>query len=141
MGPAAGKERVYARQYLNSLTKWNDVNGLAAKFGDYLMPYSEQSTADYNTEDWQYLRAEWEDNPFCTPVNDYRLYQTERWIKAGKLDGYYLDNICPRLNRNTRIGTAYLLPDGRVQPGFDLWAMRDYVKRLRTVFQRNRRNR
>ncbi len=131
--PAVSKERVYARQYPDNMKKWNELNGLMVKFDDYMMPYTEQSPADYFADDWQYLSADWADNPFCKSVNDYRLYWTERWIKEGKLDGYYLDNICARLNYNTHLGTAYVLPDGRIQPGFDLWAKRDYVKRLRTV--------
>lgn len=136
--PTVSKERVYARQYPDNMKKWNEVNDVVTRLNDSIMPYTEQSPADYFTDDWNYLSAEWDGNPFCASVNDYRLYWTERWIKEGKLDGYYMDNVCARMNYNTHIGNAYELPDGRVQPGFDLWEERDYVKRLRTVFQKYR---
>jgi len=51
-----------------------------------------------------------------------------RMLREG-LDGIYFDNIRDWPNTNFVTGPAYRLPDGSIQPYFDLFDLRDFVKR------------
>ena len=75
---------------------------------------------------------------FSRSANDNKLYWTEKFIKDCDIDGYYMDNLFCRLNSDPIASAAYLLPDGRVQPAYDLWGQRDFVRRLRVTFEKYR---
>ena len=75
---------------------------------------------------------------------DYRLWCYRNWIKHVGLKGMYFDLTQPFLTANPRAGFGYVidLPDrpalhGKVQPGFGLTRVRDFHKRLRTLFVEN----
>ncbi|MBF0245429.1 MAG: hypothetical protein HQL31_09195 [Planctomycetes bacterium] len=59
------------------------------------------------------------------------------WIKPSDIDGWYLDNVRPVHCDNFDAGRGYKLPDGRVQPEFNMFTMREFFLRLRAVFQEN----
>ena len=81
-------------------------------------------------------------NPNMTePDRDYRLWCYRNWIKHVGLKGMYFDQTEPVLAANPKAGMGYVidLPDrpnlhGKIQPGYGVTGMRDFYKRLRTLF-------
>jgi len=72
---------------------------------------------------------------------DYRLYNYNAWIKHAGITGMYFDQTEPVLSANPKAGFGYVLdlPDrpklhGKVQPGYGLTRVREFYKRLRTLF-------
>ncbi len=65
---------------------------------------------------------------------DYWIYQLDQWIQKTDIDGYYSDNTHPAVCFNVAAGRAYRLPDGRVQPGYNMFGLRRYFLRMRAVF-------
>jgi hypothetical protein len=55
------------------------------------------------------------------------------FLRRDVYDGIYIDDVFPTHNFNTVTGSAYELPDGRIQPGVSFFGFREYVKRLRHV--------
>lgn len=75
------------------------------------------------------------------PDLEYRLWCYRAWIARGGLKGVYFDQTEPILGANPSAGCGYVLdlPDrpklhGRIQPGYLLTNVRDFYKRLRTLF-------
>jgi hypothetical protein len=64
---------------------------------------------------------------------NYRLFRYRRWIKENRIRGFYFDNAYPILCRKLETGCGYRLPDGRIQPGYNLFGLREFFKRLRTM--------
>lgn len=77
---------------------------------------------------------------------DYRIWRYDQWLAKGKaLDGLYFDNTFARLSSNIGTGSAYIIdvhddPElhGSVQPGYAVTSIRQFVKRLRSVFLKHR---
>ncbi len=69
--------------------------------------------------------------------NDFQLFHFDRWSKLSGLGCLYFDeNYLPE-DWNYLSGGAYLLPDERVQPGYNYLGLREYNKRLRYMFHDN----
>jgi hypothetical protein len=101
---------------------------------------------DYKGRDFSVLAADWSDVPGVKGLgrvtrargpNDYELWHWDRWIRHGGLEGVYFDINSLQQEWNFLAGTAYFLPDGRIQPGFSYLGQREYMKRLRCVFESN----
>lgn len=139
--PKQSKGKVFARRYPEDLELNKKYIDATHKYNEIFAPYTEMSYADFMPKARDYFEEEWniggmKHSPFFTKSsNDHLLYWTKRWIDDAGLDGYYFDNIFHRLNWNLNCGTAYKLPDGRIQPGYNTWGMRDQIKRIRTVLQ------
>jgi len=142
--PKVTPSQSFARRYPDNIELNRKYTTAVHGFGEIFSPYTEMSWEDFWKAEGDYFREEWYDEEEggnvlkCESSNDCLLYWTERWIQDAKLDGYYFDNIFCRLNYNTHAGSAYRLPDGRIQPGYDLWGMRSHLKRIRTVFEKYR---
>jgi hypothetical protein len=101
---------------------------------------------DYSGRQFDALAADW-GNPMGSlsngdvarsrGVNDFDLFHFDRWVKASGLSCLYFDENYLSEDWNYLTGSAYLLPDGKVQPGYDYLALREYNKRLRYMFQAN----
>ena len=76
---------------------------------------------------------------YCDSLQDYIIWNLDHWIRSCGIDGWYLDNVRPCFSSDIDGGYGYLLPDGRVQPEFNMFAMRRFFLRLRAVFQENGR--
>ena len=72
-------------------------------------------------------------------LQDYIIWNLDHWIKSCGIDGWYLDNVRPCFSSDIDAGYGYRLPDGRIQPEFNMFAMRRFFLRLRAVFQENGR--
>ncbi len=69
--------------------------------------------------------------------NDFQLFHFDRWARLSGLSCLYFDENYLSEDRNYLTGGAYLLPDERVQPGYDFLGLREYNKRLRYMFHAN----
>ncbi len=76
-----------------------------------------------------YFQAEWDDS-FNPSQQDYYLSLMEQWVKEGGLKRFYFDITFPRVHGTLLNGDAYLLPDGRIQPGFNVYGMRRFYMRV-----------
>lgn len=78
------------------------------------------------------------------PDLEYRLWNYAAWIEHANLEGMYFDQTEPILGANPVAGAGYALdlpdrPDlhGRIQPGYQLTNVREFYRRLRTLFYEN----
>lgn len=96
----------------------------------YFAPHTESSAI--MTTDWtarNYFGGEWENGTYTSTLNDHTLWYVNKWIEQGGLQGLYHDQFFPHHITSVSSGLAYVLPDGRVQPGYALTTRRDYVMR------------
>jgi hypothetical protein len=101
---------------------------------------------DFNGRQFDALAGDWGTTPGDADngdvvrsrgANDFDLFYFDRWSKMSGLGCIYFDeNYLPE-EWNYLTGGAYLLPDGRVQPGYDYLGLREYNKRLRYMFYEN----
>ena len=101
---------------------------------------------DYKGRDFSALSADWSVVPGSAGSgeitrargpNDYEIWHWDRWIRLGGLEGIYFDINYLGEEWNYLGGTAYILPDGRIQPGYSFMGQREYQKRLRYIFYEN----
>lgn len=127
-----------------------------------VMPYVDITATGKGLEEYQQFQAEWRTLPLMeitaenaikekrfgpksTPddyvyvrlslrgtFRDFLLWGMRSMVKRWDVDGFYLDQTYPLANLNVRTGAAYLR-DGKPQPRFDLFTMRDFFKRLATM--------
>ena len=64
---------------------------------------------------------------------DYMVYHVGQWARDCGIDGFYLDNVYPIADDNLEAGRGYRLPDGRVQPAYQMFETRRYLLRLRAA--------
>lgn len=65
---------------------------------------------------------------------DFQIWHFDRWIGHSGLPGLYFDECYQVDDRNFLTGGAYLRDNGSVQPGYHYLAQREYVKRMRYLF-------
>jgi hypothetical protein len=66
---------------------------------------------------------------------EYRLYRYRQWVRNTRNRGFYFDNAYPIVCRKVETGCGYVLDDGRIQPGFTMFHMREFFKRLHTMIR------
>jgi len=71
-------------------------------------------------------------------LNDYMIHNWSRWAEEYGIDGYYIDNMVPMQCDKVEAGRGYRLPDGRIQPAFQMFGTREYFLRSRAVFLEQR---
>jgi hypothetical protein len=110
------------------------------KSGGLVVPYFEyNSMAD--TGEQAYFGEAWKTSSgplfYGKSLTDYIIWNLDDWIKSSGIDGWYLDNVRPVFCDNLDAGRGYRLPDGRIQPEFNMFGMREFFLRLRAVFHEN----
>lgn len=107
-----------------------------------VVPYFEYNTMT-DTGEQSYFGEAWKASSgplwYGKSLTDYIIWNLDQWIKSCNIDGWYLDNVRPVHCDNLDAGRGYRLPDGRVQPEFNLFTMRDFFLRLRAVFHENKK--
>lgn len=110
--------------------------------GGLAVPYFEYNTMSDNGEQ-RYFGEAWKASSgplwYGKSLTDYIIWNLDDWIKSCGIDGWYLDNVRPVYCDNIDAGRGYRLPDGRVQPEFNMFTMREFFLRLRAVFAENGR--
>ncbi|MEI8245747.1 MAG: glycoside hydrolase domain-containing protein [Lentisphaerota bacterium] len=87
-------------------------------------------------------KDEWEYRTKTNPVKswrDYAIYYDSKMIDAG-FDGIYLDNTAFAVKWSWPTGDGYVDDNHNIQPSFGLWRMRNYIKRLATMFAEKQRD-
>jgi hypothetical protein len=77
---------------------------------------------------------DWETAVFPESYRRFTAYHMSKWLSIPYgIDAYYFD--CVGLPRGDDVdaGMGYVLDDGRVQPGFGVFALRDFFKRCAMV--------
>lgn len=142
--PKKTNSKVFARRYPEDLELNRAYIDACHKYNEIYAPYTEMSWADVPPKEADYFREAWRTADMggnllkCDSSNDCLVWWTAKWMSDAGLDGYYFDNVFNRLNWNTELGAAYRLPDGRIQPGYDIWGMRQQIKRIRTLLEKRR---
>ncbi|MBA3707333.1 MAG: hypothetical protein H0W83_00770 [Planctomycetes bacterium] len=67
-------------------------------------------------------------------LTDYMIHHLGTWAKDCGIDGFYIDNMRPLACDNIEAGRGYRLPDGRVQPTYQMFETRTYFLRMRAAF-------
>jgi hypothetical protein len=129
-----------SKQLLNN-TASRGVTGCVGGIAHAIARYK-----DYTGRQFDALAGDWGITPGETGdgnvargrgPNDFDLFHFDRWSKLSGLGCLYFDeNYLPE-DWNYLTGGAYLLPDGRVQPGYNYLGLREYNKRLRYMFYDN----
>ncbi len=111
-----------------------------AKMAKYIIPYVNARFSHLDWPEYRTYRDEWwcseyradnADEYNNTPTKSYQdcvVYYMRELVRAG-MEGIYYDNIRDWTNPNDVTGPAYRRPDGKMQPYFDLFALRELVKR------------
>jgi len=77
-----------------------------------------------------------------TPTwRDCATWYVNKMFDYGVADGVFLDEVYLRANFDTVSGSAYVRPDGNIQPSMGLWSLRAFSKRLAVLcHERGMRN-
>lgn len=111
-----------------------------ASFSDRIIPYLNPRATHARWPEFRVFMDEWycseyrannEDAYNNTPTEsyqDYVLFCMKKLLDAG-MDGLYFDNVRDWQSPNSVTGPAYMLENGKVQPYFDIFAMRQLIRR------------
>jgi hypothetical protein len=108
--------------------------------GGKATPHLDTSGMNWGAKTAGELAAEWDSGGFqynyifTRSKIDFAVWSQQRWKDQFNIDGVYFDTGTPTPNLNTITGTAYPLPDGRVQPGWTMFGQREYYKRSAYLF-------
>ncbi len=100
--------------------------------GDFIgsgIPLMGYGTRTLDQEVLGYFKSDWQE-AFNPSQNDYYLSLMDQWVREGGLRKWYFDITFIRANEALLNGMAYLLPDGRVQPGYNIHGMRRLYRRV-----------
>ena len=121
-----------------------------AKNARYMVPYYNSRTSTLNWDDYQVYMDEWwcsdyragnadpYNNTLTRSYQDAMLYYLQKLVRAG-MDGIYYDNIRDWSNINPVTGPAYQRKDGRMQPYFDLFDLREMAKRTAVMLYQEKK--
>jgi len=78
----------------------------------------------------QYFAPEWAENTLSPTQRDFLLWLCDRQFREGGLRTIYWDIFYIHCSKNEQNGTAYRLPDGRLQTTYQGLNLRQYMMRL-----------
>jgi len=110
--------------------------------GQALIMYTDKAWSGDTGRDGLYFNWEWKAagvrrSPliWSSPsLVDCRVWYLNEYFRRDIYDGLYIDDIFPTAHYNWQTGSAYKLPDGRVQPGCSFLGLREYLKRVWNLF-------
>ncbi len=102
----------------------------------------------FTAPEWKAFGKEWELNPNRQPENfrrmspgssfaDYQLSAINDWITQDGINGVYVDEAYPYPDTVASHGMGYVDSQGVRQPTYQIYAMRNYFKRMAYLFQKN----
>ena len=94
------------------------------------------------TEENKYFQLEWAGGSThgypSVQRNDFVAWVVDDLMKKGYVDGLYSDDVFPKASYNLITGRGYLRSDGKIQPGYSMFALRDFYKRLAYLFRKHK---
>lgn len=68
---------------------------------------------------------------YCSgSLTDWYLFNFNQWVERSGVNGLYIDNIYPAPMYSPLAGPGYVDEQGQTRSGYQLFAMREYVKRI-----------
>ncbi len=137
-GAAWDEEGVGPYKYTPDVAK-TSTDSMHAE-GFRVTPHLDTSSFNWGGRTASEFSAEWDSGGFqynqlfTRSKVDFGVWSHQRWKDKYGVDGVYFDTGTPGPNLNTISGSAYLLPDGRVQPGWLMFGQREYYRRSAFVF-------
>ena len=105
--------------------------------GVALMLYHDKDHCPRHPDSVPYFGWIWRCCSYPQSRIDHLVWYMDRWIAHG-MDGIYIDDVYPNADWNMYpIGTAYIHPDGRKQPGVENFRYRQYLKRLYALYHQH----
>jgi hypothetical protein len=109
------------------------------KYKANAVPYFIHQSLPATVPEVRYFGDEWrtsvsEGLVYGKSLQDYMIHNLGEWSKATGIDGYYIDNMRPLACDNLDAGRGYRLPDGKIQPTYQMFDTRAYFLRMRAVF-------
>ena len=118
-------------KYVAFVSKWRKEHGCG--FG-LNMSVNEFRMADGpGSEVNRYFQLDWRPGFPSLVRNNFVAHTADTLMKQGLVEGLYCDVSAPRSTYNPGTGVGYVRDDGRAQAGYNLFAHRDFFKRLATV--------
>jgi hypothetical protein len=141
LDPAACKKMVDDRHRETSMFNFG-----IDKYHPNAVPYFENNGIDKQPPKFApavaYFGDEWnarvsDSQAYCKSLSDFIVWNLGQWCKESGIDGWYVDNVRPVACDNIDAGRGYRLPDGRIQPAYQMFATREFFLRVRAVFAEN----
>jgi hypothetical protein len=135
LDPAKSREMVEARHKETNAGTFG-----FAKYRANAVPYFEHiNMGEQFVPELTYFNEEWRTRvskglSYGKTLQDFMIYKLSHWAKDADIDGFYVDNVYPIADDNIDAGHGYLLPDGRVQPAYQMFDTRRYFLRMRAAF-------
>ncbi len=79
-------------------------------------------------------RDEWEDGLYTPSHVDFLMWAYQKWHRREGLDGVYFDNTFPQRANSFGSGIAYVDGQGQLQPSYNVFGQRLFLKRLQGYF-------
>ena len=115
------------------------LGAASPKYRANAVPYFEHiNMGEQFAPELRYFDEEWRTRvsrglSYGKTLADYMVYHVGQWARDCGIDGFYLDNVYPIADDNLEAGRGYRLPDGRVQPAYQMFDTRRYLLRLRAA--------
>ena len=135
LDPIKSREMVQARHQESS----GILGAASPKYRANAVPYFEHiNMGEQFAPEMGYFAEEWRTRvsrglSYGKTLSDYMVYHVGQWARDCGIDGFYLDNVYPIADDNLEAGRGYRLPDGRVQPAYQMFETRRYLLRLRAA--------
>jgi hypothetical protein len=133
----AEKSRQMVEEHHKTTSKY--IMGIE-KYHQTAVPYFEHIAIgkDYVPE-MAYFGDEWRTSVsrglyYGKTFSDFVIYNLSNWAKTTGIDGFYIDNVNPLADDTIEAGRGYVLPDGRIQPTYQMFDTRRYFLRMRAAF-------
>ncbi len=133
LDPAKSKQMVDARHL--------ETDGIfgVARYHANAVPYFEHiNMGEQFVPDLTYFGDEWRTHvtrglAYGKTLQDFMVYHVGNWAQDCGIDGFYIDNVAPIADDNIEAGRGYRLPDGRIQPAYQMFDTRRYFLRMRAA--------
>jgi len=100
--------------------------------------YNAQYWDEYHGDSWRHperavFAGEWNGNNMAQSRRDFRCFHAAETVKRGF--GLYFDNAFPHACSDLVTSDAYVIPGLGIQPSANLWAQRDYHRRIWNIIR------
>ncbi len=112
-----GECRGYTKPYLYTDRQWPQ---LPPDAGEHRGPW-------YTSGHFRHLRD----------AQDCLIWNYDQWLKHEVIRAFYIDDAWLGPMRDPSVGPAYVMEDGKVQPGFEWFDYHEFTKRLRWIMHEN----
>jgi len=123
----------------DTIIPYTDMRGLTVQEPEFPVYKDEWLMGDYAPVKWKKYEGRF-GYSVLTPKSrqDFILWNLNRMLKSGAIDGIYFDVNYPKASRNVVSGNAYYDDNGNLRTGCDLFESRELFKRCAVLTWQNR---